>query len=63
MKWDFFQAVPVSVLQYGCIATKAQEKARWELHKNTKYLEAAPRKTAAVLLLTSHLTINQPHTN
>ena len=38
-----------------------EEKARWELHKNSTYrlqqiLEAAHYRTATVQLLTSHLT-------
>ena len=55
IKHNFFQAVGVSVLLYGCISwtQKHGEKARWELHKNAicffeQILEVVPFKTAAV---------------
>ena len=41
IKEEFFQAVDVSVLMYGCTTwtlTKThREKALWELHKNAAY--------------------------
>ena len=63
IKWDFFQAVLVSILLYGCTTwtlTKYREKAWGKLQqKVTSYteqiLEATPHKTAAVRLLTCHL--------
>ena len=65
IKQDFFQAVAVSILLYGCTTwtlTKCMEKkTKWELHKNAtccfeQILVAKWHKTAAVWPHTSHLT-------
>ena len=66
-KLEFFKAVAMSVLLRGCTTetfTKPLEKkARWGLYKDAadcfeQILEVAFYKTAAVWLLTSHLTSN-----
>ena len=66
-KQEFFQAVTVPMLLYGCTIWTNKtlgEKARWELHKDAacyfeSILEASHYKTAVVWPLTSHLT-NHP---
>ena len=64
IKWNFFQAVAVSVLLYGLhqldVNKTHEEKARWELHKNAmccfqQIFEPKLHKRAAVWPLTSHL--------
>ena len=69
IKRDFFQAVTVSVLLYGCTNVDANEnngeKARWDLYKNVtccfeQMLEATTNKIAVVRLHISHLT-NYPN--
>ena len=65
IKWDFFQAVAVSILLYGCTTLMLKkkmlrEKTWWKLFKNATrcfelILEAKPYKTEAVRPLTSHL--------
>ena len=61
MKWEFFQAVAVSVLQYRCTSKTFGEKVKWELHKDgascfEQILEAAPNKTAAARPVSSYFT-------
>ena len=50
--WEYFQAVAVSVLLYGC-TIKTGEKVRYELQNTAvccfeQILEAAPHKTGAI---------------
>ena len=68
IKRDFFQAVVVSILIYGCANEMHGEKARWKLYKNVSYcfeqiMEATLHKTAAVRPLTSYLTTHSSKTN
>ena len=64
IKQDFFQAVVVSIVLYGCTwwtLTKYREKGRCELYKNAtcwfeQILKTAPYKTEAGWPLVSHLT-------
>ena len=56
IKQNFFQAVVVSVLLYGCTTWNLKKKTRWELHKNATWsfeqiLGAAPYKTTVVIHL------------
>ena len=56
IKWEFFYAVIISVLLFGCttcILTIFEEKARWQLHKDTAYcfeqiLDASSHKKVSV---------------
>ena len=75
VKWEFFQAVAVSVPLYSCatwtLMKHLEKKLHFDLYKDTlccfeQILEASPLKTAAVRLLSSHLTnhsikINKTH--
>ena len=63
IKRSFFQAVVVSILQYGCptwMLTKRREKKAWQqLHKNAasnieQALETTPYKRTAVRPPTTH---------
>ena len=71
IKWDFYQAVIVSILLYGhtiWMLTKWIEKARWDLWKKAvicleKIQEVTPHKTAVVWPSASHLTNYSCKTN
>ena len=72
IKWDFFQALIVSILLYGCttwtLAKRTEKKLDEKVYKNaTSFFgqvpEAASQKTAAVWPLIFHLTNHPSKTN
>ena len=68
IKWEYFKAVAMSVLLYGCTTwtlTKHQEKKPGGNYTgcSEQILEVAPNKIAAVWPLTFHLTNHPSKTN